>query len=288
MSHSLSSTPRSGSHNSSRVHRLFMETFSRAPALAWTAVVLFILSLPTLLLGAFDDRMLQGVSVWTKPWKFQVSIGLHLMTLAVVFAWLPRAAGRSLARSYVVWVAIASGLFELAYITWQAARGESSHFNVGTPVASLMYALMGVGAVLLTSTALVQGVLVLRSRGFALSAPLQAGIGWGLVLTFVLGTTYGAYLSAQAGGHWVGGNPSDAGTLPIVHWSRDGGDLRVAHFFGIHAVHVITLFAFALGHLAKGLAPRRAAAGVRAFCVAYAVFSAWTFFQALQGRPFLA
>ena len=286
MNHFLSLAALSGSHNNSRVRRLFMETFSRAPALAWTAAALFILSVPTLLLGVVDDRMLQGVSVWTKPWKFQVSIGLHLMTLAVVFAWLPRPAGRSLARSYVVWVAIGSGLFELAYITWQAAQGQASHFNVGTQVAGLMYALMGVGAVLLTSTALVQGVLVLRSRGFVLPAALQAGIGWGLVLTFVLGTAFGAYLSAQAGGHWVGGNRSDAGGLPIVHWSRDGGDLRVAHFFGIHAVHVTTLFAFALGHLAKGLAPRRATAAVWAFCVAYAAFSAWTFIQAVQGQPF--
>ena len=67
--------------------------------------------------------------------------------LLAVGLFLPRRAGRSLARSYVVWVAIGSGLFELAYITWQAAQGQASHFNVGTPVAGLMYALMGVGAV---------------------------------------------------------------------------------------------------------------------------------------------
>lgn len=112
------------------------------PALAWTAMALFALSVPTLLLGAIDDRMFQGVSVWTKPWKFQVSIGLHLLTLAVVFTWLPRAPGPSPARWYVVWVAIGSGLFELAYITWQAAWGQASHFNVGTPLAGLMYSLM--------------------------------------------------------------------------------------------------------------------------------------------------
>lgn len=277
-----------GAHNGSTLLRWCMEAFSRAPALAWTAMALFMLSLPTLVLGVVDDRMFQGVSVWTKPWKFQISIGLHLLTLAAVFAWLPRAADRSLARSYVVWVAIGSGLFELAYITWQAARGQASHFNLGTPAAALMYALMGVGAVLLTSTALVQGVLVLRSRGFALPVALQAGIGWGLVLTFVLGTAYGAYLSAQAGGHWVGGSATDAVGLPIVHWSRDGGDLRVAHFLGIHAVHAITLFAFSLVHIARGMAPRTALVSVWAFCVAYTAFSAWAFFQAVQGRPFLA
>ena len=40
MNHSLSSAALSGSHNNSRIRRLFMETFSRAPALAWTAAAL--------------------------------------------------------------------------------------------------------------------------------------------------------------------------------------------------------------------------------------------------------
>ena len=267
---------------------LAKNTLAGSPALTWTAMALFALSVPTLLLGAIDDRMFQGVSVWTKPWKFQVSIGLHLLTLAVVFRWLPRAPGPSAARWYVVWVAIGSGLFELAYITWQAAWGQASHFNVGTPLAGLMYSLMGAGAVLLTSTALVQGVMVLRSRGFGLPPALQAGIGWGLVLTFVLGTTFGAYLAGQLGGHWVDGSRTDAHGLPIVHWSRDGGDLRVAQFFGIHAVHLVGLFAFVLVRLAKSMGPRAATAMVWAFGVAYAAFSTWTFFQAVQGRPFLA
>jgi hypothetical protein len=260
---------------------------ARSPALVWTAAALFALSLPTLLLAVLDDRLFQGVSVWTKPWKFQVSIGLHLLTLALVSSWLPPGAGSPAARWYVVWVSIGSGLFELAYITWQAAWGQASHFNVATPMSGLMYSLMGVGAVLLTSTALVQGVLVLRSRGFALHPALQTGIGWGLVLTFVLGTGFGAYLSAQSGGHWVGGSNTDAGGWPIVGWARQGGDLRVAHFFGIHAVHVIALFAFLLVHLGKGRAPHRTRGAVWAFCAAYAAFSTWTFFQAVQGRPFL-
>lgn len=155
-----------------------------------------------------------------------------------------------------------------------------------------MYTLMGIGAVVLTSTALVQGLMVLRQPGFALPALLRQGIGWGLVLTFVLGTGFGAYLGAQTGGHWVGGSRSDAGGLPVFNWSRDGGDLRVAHFFGIHAVHFIALFAWLLQRWSRRPG-RLAAAGATTpvlwlFCAVYGVFSTWTFVQAMRGQPFFA
>ena len=270
--------------------RLPRATLSASPALAWTAIALLVLSLPALMLPIFDDRLFQGVSVWLKPWKFLVSIGTYLLTLAVVFAWLPQASRPSLAKRYVVWASIVSGLFEVGYIGWQAAWGQASHFNFSSPSTILMYSLMGVGAVTLTSTALVQGVMVLRSPGFALPPALRHGIGWGLMLTFVLGTAFGGYLSASPSGHWVGGKPTDAAGLAVVHWARDGGDLRVAHFFGIHAVHFIGLFAWGLVVLARrtgipGLSGQTRR-WVWGFCAAYTVFSVWTFFQALRGQPF--
>jgi len=74
--------------------------------------------------------------------------------------------------------------------------------------------------------------------------------------------------------------------------SVDGGDLRVAHFFGTHAVHFIALFAWSTGCFIDraGGASRndlRRTQWVRAFCLAYTGFSIWTFVQAVQGRAFL-
>ena len=256
-----------------------------APPLVWTGLALLAVSLPTLGLALLDERLFQGVSVWLKPWKFQVSVGVFLLTLALFMGWLPRAALRSRAAKYVVWAAVCSGLFEVAYISLQGAQGLASHFNTATRLSALLYQLMGLGAVTLSSTALVLGLLVARSTGYALAGALKLSIVLGLVLTFLLGTGFGAYLSAQPSGHWVGGSLSDAGGLPLVKWSRDGGDLRVAHFFGIHAMHFIPAFGLAVHRLRLANSAERVA--VWMFAAAFAAFSAWTFSQALAGGPLI-
>jgi hypothetical protein len=99
----------------------------------------------------------------------------------------------------------------------------------------------------------------------------------------VLGTLAGAYVSAQTG-HHVGGSLTDAQGLPVVHWSRDGGDLRVAHFFGLHAMHVLPVVAWLAARLA---APGTARLGLNAFAAAYAGLTVLTFAQAVMGRPFI-
>jgi hypothetical protein len=84
--------------------------------------------------------------------------------------------------------------------------------------------------------------------------------------------------------HWVGGTQSDANGLWLMKWSRDGGDLRVAHFFGMHAMQVLPL----LAALLPGRMPHRVAIGmvVAAACL-YTLGASYTFVQALHGVPFL-
>jgi hypothetical protein len=87
---------------------------------------------------------------------------------------------------------------------------------------------------------------------------------------------------AENGGHWVGGTLDDTSGLPIFGWSRDGGDLRVAHFFAVHAMHFIP--AFGLASIAFFGPARRGP--VLAFAVFYVYWVAFVFLQALEGRPF--
>jgi len=258
---------------------------SSAPPLFWAGVAMLLLSLVTLGLTFFDAREFQGVSVWLKPWKFQISTSAYFLTLALSMAWLPEVALRTWAVRYVVWAALVSGLFEVGYISWQAALGEASHFNVSTPVHAALYTAMGVMAVVLTSTSAVLGAVIARNPSYRLPPTLKLAVVLGLVSTFVLGTGFGGYLGSQPTGHWVGGSMTDAGGLPFVKWSRTGGDLRVAHFFGIHAMHFIPAFAWLLVWLR---APQRwVATAVWTFSFLFAVGTTWTFVQAVRGQPFL-
>ena len=81
---------------------------------------------------------------------------------------------------------------------------------------------------------------------------------------------------------------ADGGTgLPLVNWSTVGGDLRIAHFFGLHGIQIIPLFAW---WISKKWNSKNSVKilSVLAFGFAYASFIAYTFYQAKQAFPFLA
>jgi hypothetical protein len=238
------------------------------------------LAVVCLLMLAIDERALNGVNVWAKPLKFSISLAVYFATLAWFAPLMPngyfaRTGGRWLSATPV-----ACAVFEIVYIIVQAALGEPSHFNVATTFHSTMYTLMGGGALILVAVCLWMGWIILSVHGMSNPYALSAGLA--LVLTFVLGGGFGAYLGAQSG-HWVGGTLSDADGLWLVNWSRDGGDLRVPHFFGMHAMQILP----AMAALISGAAARaRANATVIAMTLLYAGFSIWTFRQAVSGIPF--
>lgn len=249
---------------------------------AWAAVYLALATASLLLMG-IDDRLLQGVSVWSKPFKFQLSIAVYFLTLAW-FAPLLRAGFFTSWRGRVmIWLAVFWALAEIAYITFQGAIGETSHFNRSTAFHATAYSVMGFGAVMLVTVCLWMALEILvQTRGRRRSPYVWAVVA-GLTLTFVLGGGFGGYLGGQAG-HWVDAPATDAGGLWLFGWTRAGGDLRAAHFFGMHAMQVLPL----LGWLAGRWMTRPAAlATVAATSAGYAVVTTLVFVQALAGRPFL-
>jgi hypothetical protein len=91
------------------------------------------------------------------------------------------------------------------------------------------------------------------------------------------------YMSGT-GSHFVGGAHSDAGGLAPMGWARDGGDLRVAHFFATHAMHFIPVF----GLVASRMLPTgHGRIAVFAFTGLFIALVGHAFIEALSGRPFL-
>lgn len=110
-----------------------------------------------------------------------------------------------------------------------------------------------------------------------LQREFQASVIIGLILTIILGGGLGGYMS-QYPGHSIG---ADGGHLPIFGWNRLGGDLRVGHFFGIHAEQAIPL----LGVFVAGLSPLWRWTGIVAGSAAYTVLTLAVFVPATHGQP---
>jgi len=266
--------------NPLRPAQLLAEFNRRHPLLTRYGLAMLALGGVATLLQIVDPRALaSGVNVWVKPAKFFVSVGIFALTAAWFFAYIrPERRDSRLMRGTVA-ALIASGTFELAYIGLQAARGLESHFNTGTPFHATMYALMGIGAVILSATTLPMAWEIARRPAPGLQRSFVAAVAIGLVLTFALGATLGGYMSSQAG-HSVG---QVGGSVPLFGWNRLGGDLRIAHFLGIHAEQAIPL----LGAAAVTLSTRTRWAAVLGGSAIYAALTLGLFFQAVAGRALL-
>jgi hypothetical protein len=254
-----------------------------SPRYTGLAVLIALAMLPLLGAMALDARLFQGISVWIKPLKFHAALAIYLLTLAAFARFAsPVARGRPWWRWYERGVVLAVVL-ELAWIGGAAALGTGSHFNQATPLAAALYSLMGVAAVLLTSASATLAWAIHRHPAGQLPPAVRTGLVWGLGLTLPLTLVTAQTLSGM-GSHWIGGTPSDAGGLFLLGWSRDGGDLRAAHFFATHAMHAVPLAALACARL---FGPE-AKTAVRLAALAYGVFVAIVFVQALRGQPLIA
>lgn len=246
------------------------------PALLAAGLLLLALLPAFLLLGQIDSRTVGGVGTWVKPAKFAASLGVHLVTLALLWGWTggfgQRRAGRMLAR-----VIVLAGLFEVAYIAFRAANGEPSHYNLASPLAILMFQLMGVGATILVLGPAAAGIAAWRT-GAAASTTGHATVV-AMVASGILAFVTGAALSTN-GGHFVGTHLAGSPTWPLVGWSTTAGDLRAAHFVALHILQAVPLAALA----AATAGPRRVREVVLAAAVVLSLLSLAAMGWALSGR----
>lgn len=228
------------------------------------AVVTGILSVTT-------SVQVMGVNAFVKPMKFFLSGFVLAWTMAYFMQYLHNQ------RQVAVynWVYVVTITYELLAITWQAALGKQSHFNKDTSFDYIVFVMMGVMITVITLWTAYIGYLFFVQKHFDASPVLVWSIRLGLIMTALFALEGGVMAGMLR--HSVGGADGGAG-LPVVNWSRGHGDLRVAHFFGIHALQLIPAASVLL---AKNIAH------VFVIAALYFVFVTFTFIQAFLGRPFL-
>ncbi|AMR30267.1 hypothetical protein A0256_01940 [Mucilaginibacter sp. PAMC 26640] len=210
-----------------------------------------------------------GTNAWYKPVKFALSIGIFCWTMG----WFTGYLNLPWQVTIYNWVTISVLGFELVYITWQAARGQLSHFNRSTPLYAALYGAMAFAASAVTLHTAYIGLLFCTKTFPQLPDYYLWSIRLGIFL-FVIFAFEGAIMGGRMA-HTIGG-PDGSGGLPFLNWSRRFGDPRIAHFIGMHALQVLPLLAF---YLLKDVKLTWLAA------VVYGVIAMLLLAQALNGRP---
>ena len=230
--------------------QLWRRVFGTERFLTWAVIASVGLFVATILLSIFDSRLVTGAPAWVKPMKFAISITLYTGTLAWMLSFVeghPR---------LVRWIGGLTALgfaVEMVAIFIQAARGVRSHFNVGTPLDAILFGFMGWFVMVIWLMNIATAVLLMRqkmdNRPFAWALRLALLVtAVGSVLGFLMTQpTPDQFAALQAGetvnvlgAHSVGVEDGGPG-LPFVGWSTEGGDVRPAHFVGLHALQIIPL-----------------------------------------------
>ncbi len=258
--------------------------------LAGAMALLAVISLLGLIL---DPREITGAPAWAKPLKFALSIFIYAVTLAWLTGLLTR--GRRLAW-WTATVAAAALATEMVVIVGAVLFGTTSHFNVSTPLHATLWGVMALSIVVVWLATLLVGVLLAFSRlgDRAVAWAVRAGVVLGLagmgVAYFMTSPTSAQLEDFQgvAGAHAVG-VPDGGPGLFLLGWSTVGGDLRVPHFVGMHALQLLPIAALALAWAARRL-PVLRPEGVRlgiviVLSLLYAGMLVVLTLQALAGEP---
>ncbi|WP_350278921.1 hypothetical protein [Kribbella sp. HUAS MG21] len=270
-------------------------------------LMLMVLAMAALTLAAgvglaVDNREILNESVWLKPFKFGISFVLYGATLAWLLSKLRKA------KRFGWWtgtVFALTGVVDVGFIAVQAARGTFSHFNTNTDTFNQVGQQVFMSGVIgLFGASLVVAIMLLFQRvgDKPLNRVIRVGVGLataGMAIAFYLvgansqneqvTDAYGNPVTL-GGSHGIGVEAGGPG-LPLTNWSTVGGDLRIPHFVGLHAIHFLLIVLLALHLLGRRVAwlrPERVRArlvGVAAF--AYAGVMLTVTVQAFRGQALI-
>ena len=259
---------------------LFTSVKSSSPVLYWNTMIILFLAVVSFMGLLVDDRSLMGINVWIKPLKFTISSSIYMLTVGFLINFYPYTQRKkTVINGIVAWTL----LIEMLIIPFQAARGVQSHFNQSNIFDGVLFGCMGL-LILVNFIIMVLFLVDTIRLKLKTNKSMQWAIflGW---LVVIFGSWVGGQMISQMS-HSIGVADGGEG-LPFLNWSTKGGDLRIAHFFGLHGIQIIPLFALWASNMFHKSTKNQIIA-ITLYAVLYGGWLAYVFYQAKQAIPFIA
>lgn len=264
-----------------------------------TMAVFFYATVLTLVLSVggmlLDPRTVLGQSTWAKSVKFMLSFLFYIPTMYWLFSHVNI---RPRLKAFVMHGSAAILLLELVLLVVQAVRGVPMHYNVSTPFNAALWGVMSVTIMVFYVLSFVGGALLVmqqmreRVYGDALRwgmALMLLGFGLGFLMTNPTDAQLADLQAGAAptfiGAHTVGAPDGGVG-LPLLGWSTEHGDLRIAHFVGIHGAQFMLVVGWAVTAFGGALNLNRARRLLLVWAsgLTYAVLTLLFAWQGLRGE----
>jgi hypothetical protein len=240
----------------------------RNESLFYFGLICLLLSIVFLVLAKVTAVQVYGVNAWYKPFKFAFSTSTFVWAMAWYCYYLP-----NFNITLFNWLVIVLLGFEIVYISFQASKGQLSHYNISTPVYSALYSMMALAASAVTIYTAYVGFLFFKYSFPELPTYYVWAIRLGIII-FVLFSFQGFAMGSRLN-HSVGAL-NDNSNIFILGWSKIVGDLRVSHFIGMHALQVLPVLSFYLLKNSKLTI---------VLSLIYALLATLTLIQAFKGKP---
>ena len=249
----------------------FTELKRRNALLFWFGLFNLAVAVICLVLMPFEEAKILGVNRWLKPFKFYSSVGIMILTMGWLMYYMNN---QKKVRRYSRIMAVTM-FFENALIMMQAIRNTTSHFNNTSVFNGIVFNIMGILIVIFTVIVILVCIAFFRQKQFSIPLAYVWGIRLGLLFFIIFSLEGGVMVGLLK--HTVGAADGSTG-LPLVNWSNEHGDLRIAHFLGLHSLQILPLF----GHYISGSKSQTIF-----FSIVYFVLCAALFLQAINGIPLL-
>ncbi|WP_110514806.1 hypothetical protein [Herpetosiphon llansteffanensis] len=244
-----------------------------------------------------DPREVLGQPVWMKSLKFAFSFVVYAPTVLWMFSYVKV---RPRLMRFVLDACAAALSIEIVLFIIQAVRGQPMHFNIATPIDETLWSIMGTTIAVFYMINIIGFVVFLRQkpvadRAFILSlklgmALMLIGFGLGFLMTSPSPDQMNILEAGGSvpaiGAHTVGAADGGRG-IAVLGWSTEHGDLRIAHFIGIHGAQVLALIGWLLYTAKQRFSDKQRLALIWGAAVAYLGLVASVTVQALRGQALL-